>query len=118
GRRLLAAHAQHDSGRGSRLCRTHPRPPRPYAASLGDLSGPLLPGEAVVHTVILGNGIVAASIAFRLTKRLAAGDRITVIGKKARPGSATLAAAAMLNSFAEIEKGSLDSEIDRYRFGL
>lgn len=71
-----------------------------------------------MHTVILGNGILGASIAFRQTQRLAAGDRITVVGRKARPGSATLAAAAMLNSFAEIEKGSLDSEIDRHRFKL
>jgi glycine oxidase len=71
-----------------------------------------------VHTVILGNGIIGASIAFRLTKRLAAGDRITIVARKARPGSATLAAAAMLNSFAEVEKGSLDTELDRYRFSL
>ena len=71
-----------------------------------------------MHTVILGNGILAATIAFRLAKRLAAKDRITIIGKRARPGSATLAAAAMLNSFAEIETGSLKSEFDRYRFEL
>jgi glycine oxidase len=71
-----------------------------------------------VHTVILGNGILATTIAFRLVKRLAAKDRITIIGKRARPGSATLAAAAMLNSFAEIEAGSLKSELDRYRFEL
>jgi glycine oxidase len=71
-----------------------------------------------VHTVILGNGILAVTIAFRLTERLAAKDRITIVGKRARPGSATLAAAAMLNSFAEIETGSLKSELDRYRFDL
>ena len=71
-----------------------------------------------MHTVILGNGILAVSIAFRLTKRLVAKDRITIVGKRARPGSATLAAAAMLNSFAEIETGSLKSELDRYRFDL
>ncbi|HZS65766.1 MAG TPA: FAD-dependent oxidoreductase [Burkholderiales bacterium] len=71
-----------------------------------------------MHTVILGNGILAASIAFRLTQRLAARDRITVIGRRSRPGSATLAAAAMLNSFAEVEVGSLKSELDRYRFEL
>lgn len=71
-----------------------------------------------MHTVILGNGIIALTIAFRLAKRSGANDRITIIGKQARPGSATLAAAAMLNSFAEIEAGSLDSEIDLYRFEL
>ncbi|HYY60086.1 MAG TPA: FAD-binding oxidoreductase, partial [Burkholderiales bacterium] len=71
-----------------------------------------------MHTVILGNGILAASVAFRLAQRLAAKDRITIVGKRARPGSATLAAAAMLNSFAELEAGSLNSELDRYRFEL
>jgi len=71
-----------------------------------------------MHTVILGNGILAAAIAFRLTKRLAAKDRIIIIGRRSRLGSATLAAAAMLNSFAEIEVGSLESELDRYRFEL
>jgi glycine oxidase len=71
-----------------------------------------------MQTVIVGNGILAAAIAFRLTKRLAAKDRIIIIGRRSRPGSATLAAAAMLNSFAEIEAGSLNSELDRYRFEL
>lgn len=71
-----------------------------------------------MHTVILGNGIIALSIAFRLAERAAATDRITIVGKRARPGSATLAAAAMLNSFAEIEADSLSSDFDRYRFGL
>jgi len=58
------------------------------------------------------------TIAFRLAKRAAAGDRITIVGKSTRPGSATLAAAAMLNSFAEIEAGSLESDFDKYRFEL
>ena len=71
-----------------------------------------------MNTVILGNGIIALTIAFRLAKRASANDKITIIGKRERIGSATLAAAAMLNSFAEIEKNSLDSEIDSYRFEL
>ena len=71
-----------------------------------------------MHTVILGNGIVALSIAFRLAKRLGSGDRITIVGRSHRHGSATLAAAAMLNSFAEIEADSLESELDLYRFEL
>ena len=49
-----------------------------------------------MHTVILGNGIVALSIAFRLAKRLGSGDRITIVGRSHRHGSATLAAAAKL----------------------
>lgn len=73
-----------------------------------------------MHTVILGNGIVALSTAFRLTQRwtVASTDTITVVGRFERPGSATLAAAAMFNSFAEIEAGSLEHPIDLYRFEL
>jgi glycine oxidase len=71
-----------------------------------------------MHTVIAGNGIVALGAAFRLAARSSPGDRITIVGKTARPGSGTLAAAAMLNSFAEIEVDTLDSELGRYRFEL
>jgi len=71
-----------------------------------------------MHTVILGNGIIALTAAFRLTRRLKSGDRISIVGRHERIGSATLAAAAMLNSFAEVETGSLDSELDLYRFEL
>lgn len=71
-----------------------------------------------MHTVIVGNGIIGLTIAFRLVQRASQNDRITIIGGRARPGSATLAAAAMLNSFAEIEAGALDSELDLYRFEL
>ena len=71
-----------------------------------------------MHTVIVGNGIIGLTIAFRLARRAGSQDRITLVGKSTRPGSATLAAGAMLNSFAEIEKGSLNSELDIYRFEL
>jgi glycine/D-amino acid oxidase-like deaminating enzyme len=71
-----------------------------------------------MRTVILGNGIVAMTIAFRMLKRIGRDDRITIVGGRGRHGSATLAAAAMLNSFAEVEVGSLESEIDLYRFEL
>ena len=56
-----------------------------------------------MHTVIIGNGIIGLTTAFRLARRAGSKDRVTLIGKKIRPGSATLAAGAMLNSFAEIE---------------
>jgi len=71
-----------------------------------------------MHTIILGNGIIALTIAFRLARRSTQNDRISIIGKKSRDGSATLAAGAMLNSFAEIEVGSLEADIDLYRFEL
>ena len=71
-----------------------------------------------MHTIIIGNGIVALSTAFRLARRAKESDKITIIGKSSRTGSATLAAAAMLNSFAEIEVGALEHETDLYRFEL
>lgn len=71
-----------------------------------------------MKTVILGNGIIALSVAFRLAMRSSDNDEIIVVGPTGRTGSATLAAGAMLNSFAEIEAGSLESELDLYRFEL
>lgn len=71
-----------------------------------------------MHTIIVGNGILALTTAYRLSKRLKHGDAITIIGVQSRPGSATLAAAAMLNSFAEVEVGGLESELELYRFEL
>lgn len=70
-----------------------------------------------MHTVIAGNGILAQSIAFELIQRHPSA-RVTIVGQSDRPGSATLAAAAMLNSFAEVEHGALETEFDRYRFEL
>ncbi|MBF0130375.1 MAG: FAD-dependent oxidoreductase [Alphaproteobacteria bacterium] len=68
--------------------------------------------------VIIGNGIIALSTAFRLSGTLAPDDTVTIIGPGERVGSATLAAAAMLNSFAEIEAGSLRSDAALYHFEL
>lgn len=68
--------------------------------------------------IILGNGIVGLSVAFRLAKQVGPTDQIDIIGQAQRDGSATQAAGAMLNSFAEIEAGSLDHEVDSYRFEL
>jgi glycine oxidase len=69
-----------------------------------------------LDTLIVGNGIIGLSTAFRLCQRAGAQDKITIVGKRERPGSATLAAAAMMNCFAEIEAGSLETELERYRF--
>lgn len=71
-----------------------------------------------MDTVIIGNGILSLATAFRLAKRSKPSDQILIIGKKSRPGSATLAAAAMLNCFAEIEEDSLKTEADFFRFEL
>lgn len=71
-----------------------------------------------MRTVIVGNGIVALATAFELVREGRPGDELRIIGLPAREGSATLAAAAMLNSFAELETDSLTSELDRLRFEL
>lgn len=68
--------------------------------------------------VIVGNGIIALTVAFRLSRKLNAADTITIIGPASRTGSATLAAAAMQNSFGEIEAHSLKSATDLYHFEL
>ncbi|WP_246729154.1 NAD(P)/FAD-dependent oxidoreductase [Rhizobium leguminosarum] len=68
--------------------------------------------------VVLGNGVVGLSIAFGLLRSANASDEIVVVGPPQRPGSATLAAAAMLNSFAEIEHGGLDTDVDLFRFEM
>src|SRR5882724_423876 len=68
--------------------------------------------------VVIGNGIVALTTAFRIAGSAGPNDRIRIVGPRTRDGSATLAAAAMLNSFAEIEVGSLDTDVDRLQFEL
>jgi glycine oxidase len=54
-----------------------------------------------MRVLVVGNGIVALTTAYRLTRTLGPHDRIILVGPPARPGSATLAAAAMLHAFAE-----------------
>ncbi len=71
-----------------------------------------------MHYIIAGNGIIANTIAFRLLQHISKSDEITIIGPVERTGSATLAASAMLNSFAEIDESSLKTEADLYHFEL
>jgi len=71
-----------------------------------------------MHTVVFGRGILALTSAFRLARRAKDGDRITIVGSQDRTGSASLAAGAMLNSFAEIDVGALDSDLGLYHFEL
>lgn len=68
-----------------------------------------------MKTVIVGNGIVALTCALRLAQR---GGEVALIGDPARAGSATLAAAAMLNSFAELGPGALATELDHAKLAL
>lgn len=69
--------------------------------------------QTKVDIAIIGNGIVACALAEALGN---SGKTIAIIGPTDRPDSASLAAAAMLNSYAELGEGSLDHEIQRYKF--
>ena len=69
-----------------------------------------------MKVVIIGNGILALSIAFKLLKN--SDSDITIVGPSNRFGAATPCAGAMLNSFAELEHGSLDSEASQEYFGM
>lgn len=67
--------------------------------------------------IVIGNGILASSLIYALTNSDAR-LRVVGIGPNARTGSATLAAAAMLNSFAEVDSDTLANPILRARFDL
>ena len=64
--------------------------------------------------IIIGNGIIALTTAFKLLDKLAVKDELHIVGPLSRNGSATFAAPAMLNSFAEIDAHSLRSPANQY----
>ncbi len=66
---------------------------------------------------IIGNGIIGLLSAFRINQ-LDSSIKINIIGNENRQGSATFAAGAMLNSFAELEKDGLNNKFDRIKFDL
>src|SRR5215471_8748892 len=67
--------------------------------------------------IIAGNGVLALSTALCLAKE-SPELKIAVVGPAAKPGSASLAAGAMLASFAEIEKGALEGLYPRAKFEM
>lgn len=66
---------------------------------------------------IIGNGILGLMTA-RAWLRSDADVEIIIAGRQSRPGSATRAAAAMLNSFSELEHDSLGTPLDLFKFDL
>ena len=65
--------------------------------------------------IIIGNGILSLTTAYRLISK----DKnvnIEIIGPNLRPGSASLAAAAMFNSFCELEPGTLENKIENKKW--
>jgi len=58
---------------------------------------------------IVGNGIIGTSLAYKLIKFAEnSKDKIFLFGDQNRVNSASTAAAAMLNSFAEVEHFKFD----------
>ena len=69
----------------------------------------------MLNVVIIGNGILALTTAYRLLK-LTPDCRIQIVAPSDHRGCASLAAAAMFNSFAEIDSGTLSNRIEREKF--
>jgi glycine/D-amino acid oxidase-like deaminating enzyme len=70
-----------------------------------------------MKVVIVGNGILGTMTA-RAWQMADPTVEVVLVGPRERPGSATRAAAAMLNSFVELEHDSLQTPIDRFKFDL
>ena len=68
-----------------------------------------------MHVVIAGNGIIALTTAYRLIKR-DPGLHISLIGPFDNKGCASLAAAAMFNSFCEVDAHTLSNKIEREKW--
>lgn len=66
--------------------------------------------------IFIGNGILSLMTALRAIQEKKV--EITIIGPYDREGCASVAAPAMLNSYAELTRGSLDTEIDREKFKI
>jgi glycine oxidase len=66
-------------------------------------------GDLVVAIAIVGNGIIGYACAVRLLSSHGNNLELTIFGQRQRDGSASTAAAAMLNSFAEVDAWTLNS---------
>ena len=68
-----------------------------------------------MHIAIIGNGSVGLSLASGLILENSQ-LKISIVGPFSRDNSASMAAAAMLNSFAELEPNCLDLPRDQIKF--
>ena len=68
-----------------------------------------------MNVVIIGNGILGLTTAYRLIKS-APDVKISLIGPLDNKGCASLAAAAMFNSFAEIDGHTLSNKVEHQKF--
>jgi glycine/D-amino acid oxidase-like deaminating enzyme len=70
-----------------------------------------------MKVIVIGNGILALSSAREIHKRNPDCE-ITIIGPQDRKGCASLAAAAMFNSFAEVDQNTLSNGAEARKFEL
>jgi glycine/D-amino acid oxidase-like deaminating enzyme len=68
-----------------------------------------------MHVIVIGNGILGLMTAYRLVERDRA-VRVTVVGPANHRGCASLAAAAMFNSFCEVDGRTLANGYERRKF--
>lgn len=66
---------------------------------------------------IIGNGVIALSIAYRISK-LDPNVKINIVGPKEMVGSASIAAGAMISTFGEITRNSLVTHASREKFAI
>lgn len=62
---------------------------------------------AAFDVVIIGNGVLGMTLGLELARREAA-MKIAIVGSPLRPGSASLAAGAMINVWGELDDGALE----------
>jgi glycine/D-amino acid oxidase-like deaminating enzyme len=116
--RRLAADAQQRPGRRLRLPDVDPRHAAAHAHVRTNVSGSRDHSEnRPVKVVVAGNGVIGLQAA-RIVRERIPEATVTIVGPSARPGSASLAAAAMLNSFCEVEAGMLENRFERAKFAL
>ena len=68
-----------------------------------------------MRVTIVGNGILGITTAIKLLEKDNTTE-VTLIGDEFKKGSASIAAAAMFNSFCEIEPSTLSNEIERKKW--
>jgi len=68
-----------------------------------------------MKTVVIGNGVVSLMMAWEVLKRVPS-STVTIVAPQSRPGCASVAAAAMFNSFAEIDAGTLEHPFERAKW--
>ncbi len=70
-----------------------------------------------MNIIIVGNGILGLTSAYRLIKKNQ-NIKITIVGSEKHTGCASLAAAAMFNSFCELDSDTLQNKVENEKWQL